>query len=110
MTAPALAKPGVRRIGDVLFHHALAGKWAPPHSLIVFDGCALYAVLVDHTRFLPGSDRLDQQLFHTLLANPPSPAGRRWWIDRRAMQEERFPIKVLVVGVFPPAGEHRFVR
>ena len=65
LTARPLVKPGVRRIGDVLFHDSRV------------DGHALGAVLIDDAGLLPGLDRLGQQPFDTLLADPPPPARQR---------------------------------
>ena len=65
LTARPLVKPGVRRIGDVLFHDSRV------------DGHAFGAVLIDDARLLPGLDRLGKQPFAPLLADPPPPARQR---------------------------------
>jgi hypothetical protein len=59
LTARALVKPGVRRIGNVLFHHGRV------------DGHALDTVVVDGTGFLPSLDRLGQQPLNTFLPIRP---------------------------------------
>jgi hypothetical protein len=97
LTARSLVKPGVRRIGDVLFHHGRV------------DGHALGAVLINHPGFLSGPDSLGQQPFDTLLANPPPPAGQRRRVNRWPVLEESLPGEVLVIRVFDPAGDDRLI-
>ena len=65
LIARPLVKPGVRRIGDVLFHH---GR---------IDGDALGAAFINHPGFLAGLDRLGQHPFHTLFADPLAPTCQR---------------------------------
>ena len=71
----ALVEPGVRRMGNVLFHHGRV------------HGDALHAVPVDGTGPLPGPDRLRQQPFDPLLAEPPTPAGQRGGVNRQLVLE-----------------------
>lgn len=92
-----LVEPGVRGIGNVLFHHGRV------------DGHAPGAVLTDRPTLLPGPDRLGQQPLDPLFADPRAPAGERRWVNRQAMLEERLAGKMLVVGVLNPAGDHRLV-
>lgn len=97
LIARPLVKSGVRRIGDVLFHHGCV------------DGHAPGAVLIDHAGLLPGPDRLGQQPFDTFLADPPPLARQRRRVNRRTMLEERLSCEMLEVGVLDPAGDHRLV-
>ena len=70
-----LVEPGVRRMGNVLFHQGRV------------DRHPLHAVPVDGTGPVPGPDRLGQQPFDPLLADPPTPAGQRGGVNRQLVLE-----------------------
>jgi hypothetical protein len=99
-------------VGDGLFHDGRV------------DGDPLQAHNLEGTRGQPGLDRLGQQPFDTLLANPPAPVAQRGRVDGRAVLErgggridpvdrsaaERRAGEVLVVGVFHPPRDDGLVR
>lgn len=62
LITPPLVRLGVRRIGDVLFHHGRVDH----HT---FD-----PVFIAHDGFLRGPDCQGQQPFDTFLNGPPPPA------------------------------------
>jgi hypothetical protein len=93
-----LVKPGVGGIGDVLFHHC------------GIDRHALHAIRVDGTGFLPGLNGLGQQPFAPLFADPFTPAGQRGRIDGCPVLKEYLAREMLVIRVFDPGDDDRFIR
>jgi hypothetical protein len=98
LIACPLVKPGVRRIGDILFHHGGIHRHA------------LGAVLIDRAGFLPGQDCLGQQPLHALFADALAPTRQRRWVNWQLVLEKGLTAEVLVIGIFDPAGDYRLVR
>jgi hypothetical protein len=93
-----LVKPGIRWVGDVLFHHR------------GIDGDLLQMIVLHRPGALPSLDRLGEQPFHTLLTDPVAPAGHRRGINRQPMLKERLAAEMLPVWVLGPAGHNGFIR
>ena len=87
-----LKQPGIRWMGNVLFHHR--GIHGDPLEVAAFH-C---------TGPLPGCNRLGQHPLDTFLADPISPAGQGGRINRLTVLKECLPAEMLPVRVLRPAG------
>ena len=87
-----LKQPGIRWMGNVLFHHR------------GIHGDPLEVAALHCTGPLPGFNRLGQQPLDTFLADPISPAGQGGRVNRLTVLKECLPAEMLPVRVLRPAG------